>query len=950
MSRKKEKKQESGDLFNYRSGQLGLVDKSVEQQALEKAKVECLGLTFDSEDARRTYFADRLREKLADPEFRKTPGFPKGTDEDILKLSNPPYYTACPNPFITELIHFHSSRQNHDLIGPSEPYTSDVMSSKADAVYTAHSYHTKVPPAAIATYLRHYTKPGDIVLDFFSGSGMTAVACRMIDQEQVSRAEKETQKLRLPICIDLSPAATFISSVYLWPDHEDSFERKAALLLRETDSYADSLYRTGLELSAADAVEYVLWIEALFCPACQGEVVSNSVVKATTSIGSADEFPCPHCGALVSKAPTKASGAVRLERRLRTIHDVGVGGTRLTMRRVPVGAQVIKGQSGKSSNRRLVTIAPDACEHQMHEDLQIPYWFPTDSLIRGERFLQKDCLESYGITDVHHFYLPRQLAVYARMWAKANDVPLWRERQSLLFFVQSNGLGLTVLNRYQPTQFGKETGGSQVNRYFTGTLYVPSMVSEVTPKYAYSNKLRRLVKAFALIRKQHASSAIVSTQSATDLSNIPDDSIDYIFVDPPFGRNLQYSELNQIWESWLRVRTNRDDEAIMDSSRRRETMEYAGLMRRAFQEGYRTLKPGKWMTIEFHNSSNIVWHAIQEALFASGFIVADVRALNKGQETYKQSRQGLMTQDLVISAYKPTATQESARTLRSVSDVDVWRFTREHLQRVPQPKLRDGLLEPVVERQPRVLFDRMVAFFVQRQISVPLSAMEFYSGLTQRFPLRDDMVFLEEQAAQYDKERYVAGEIKQFEMFVEDEASAIEWLRQQLSKKPQKASDIQPTFMRETNGWAKHEKPLELEALLLENFIQYDGRGPVPSQIHSYLSTNYREFRGLEKDATELRGAAMGRWYVPDPNRRIDLEKLREKELLAEFQLYRNSSDRRLKVFRTEAVRAGFKAAYEGQDYNTIVSVAAKLPEDVLQDDEKLLMYYDVARMRLGDE
>ena len=66
--------------------------------------------------------------------------------------------------------------------------------------------------------------------------------------------------------------------------------------------------------------------------------------------------------------------------------------------------------------------------------------------------------------------------------------------------------------------------------------------------------------------------------------------------------------------------------------------------------------------------------------------------------------------------------------------------------------------------------------------------------------------------------------------------------------------------------------------------------------------------------------------------------------------MYRSSPDRKLKVFRTEAVRAGFKAAYEGQDYKTIVSVAAKLPENVLQEDEKLLMYYDVASMRLGDE
>ena len=947
MARKK-KSDNSGELFVEAGGQLRLLEKSIEQEAMEMGKVECLGLTFDCEDDRRSHFTQKLREKLADPEFRKTPGFPAGNDEDILRLSNPPYYTACPNPFLADLILTHNSRHDREIAETTSPYTSDVVSSKADVVYTAHSYHTKVPPEAIATYLRHYTKPGDVILDFFSGSGMTGVACRMVDHEQVSRKASETKRFRLPICIDLSPAATFITSVYLWPEHASRFEKNATTLLETVDSSTKALYRDGLKIAESDAVEYVLWIEALFCPACQSEVVSDSVVKATTSIGSADEFPCPNCGALVSKAPTKVSGAVRLERRLRTTIDIGAGATRETMRRVPVGAQVSNGGAAKSASRRTVLIPTDARAVQMHEDLRPKHWFPTEALIRGERYVQKDCLASYGITNVHHFYLPRQLAVYAQMWNLAFEAPTWRERQSLLFFVQSNGLGMTVLNRYQPTQFGKESGGSQVNRNFSGTLYVPSMVSEVTPRYAYSNKLKRLTKAFALMRKQYSSPAIVSTQSATNLFNIPNGSVDYVFVDPPFGRNLQYSELNQIWESWLRIRTNREPEAIMDSTRQREVFEYATLMRAAFQEGYRVLKAGKWMTIEFHNSSNVVWHAIQEALFSSGFVVADVRTLNKGQETYKQSRQGLMSQDLVISAYKPTIKQETS--LQSGAKDDVWQFVREHLQRVSQPLLRDGILEPVAERQARVLFDRMVAFFVQRQIAVPLSAMEFYIGLSQRFPTRDDMVFLEEQAALYDRERYKASEVRQFELFVDDEASAIEWIRQLLLKKPQKLSDLQPQFMREISGWEKHETLLELETILRENFIEYDGKGAVPSQIHSYLSTNYREYRNLNRDSQELRIAAMGRWYVADPDRQIDLEKLREKELLSEFQVYRSTPERKLKLFRTEAVRAGFKAAYEVQDYKTIVGVAAKLPENVLQEDEKLLMYYDVANMRLGDE
>ena len=86
----------SGGLFIEGSGQLRFVDKSAEQQALEKGKVECLGLMFPSDDARRTYFTRKLREKLADPEFRNTPGFPKGSDDDIRPTIRPTVFHSMP--------------------------------------------------------------------------------------------------------------------------------------------------------------------------------------------------------------------------------------------------------------------------------------------------------------------------------------------------------------------------------------------------------------------------------------------------------------------------------------------------------------------------------------------------------------------------------------------------------------------------------------------------------------------------------------------------------------------------------------------------------------------------------------------------------------------------------------------------------------------------------------
>jgi hypothetical protein len=107
----------------------------------------------------------------------------------------------------------------------------------------------------------------------------------------------------------------------------------------------------------------------------------------------------------------------------------------------------------------------------------------------------------------------------------------------------------------------------------------------------------------------------------------------------------------------------------------------------------------------------------------------------------------------------------------------------------------------------------------------------------------------------------------------------------------------------------------------------------------------------LAKDDTQLIAKAKDRWYVPDPNKAGDLEKLREKALLREFEQYKGSK-KKLKVFRLEAVRAGFKKLWQERTtdaYRTIVEVAEKIPNNVLEEDPKLLMWYDQAVTRLGE-
>jgi len=403
-------------------------------------------------------------------------------------------------------------------------------------------------------------------------------------------------------------------------------------------------------------------------------------------------------------------------------------------------------------------------------------------------------------------------------------------------------------------------------------------------------------------------------------------------------------------ESWHRVRTNATPEAIVDKAKKKGLPEYQHLMQRCFAEYYRVLKPGRWMTVVFHNSRNAVWNAIQEAMLWAGFVVADVRTMDKQQGSYRQVTSTAVKQDLVISAYKPNGGLEERFRLEAGAEDGVWDFVRTHLRQLPVFVSKDGQAEVIAERQNYLLFDRMVAFHVQRGVTVPLSAAEFYSGLIQRFSERDGMYFLPEQVAEYDKKRMSVPEILQLDFLVIDESSAILWLKQQLAKKPQTFQELHPQFLKEIGGWHKHEKPLELSELLEQNFLRYDGKGDVPSQIHSYLSTNYKDLRNLPKDDESLRAKAKDRWYVPDPNKAGDLEKLRDRALLKEFEEYRTSSQKRLKVFRLEAVRAGFKKAWQERNYITIITVARKIPENILQEDPKLLMWYDQALTRIGGE
>ena len=822
---------------------------------------------------------------------RDIEGFPIGTDEDIISLSDAPYYTACPNPFIEEFIREYGIPYDEETDDyHREPFAADVSEGKNDPIYMAHTYHTKVPYKAIMRYILHYTRPGDIVFDGFCGTGMTGVAAQKCGSDDIAlrvemKSDFETIEWgkRYAILNDISPAATFIADGYNTPFDMTEFVREFKKILNDCRNKLGYLYRTKhneitLLGEAYGEINYVIWSDVFICPQCGEEINFWNVAVDLENKKIENDFICPHCKAAVKKSSCDRSVFKMLD---------ATGEVVEFAKQVPV--KINYSYAGKRYEKE-----PDEEDIALIESVQyssIKTWFPKVRMCEGSEARRNDIS---GITHTHHFMTPRNLLIFSEIFAH-KDIHL-----SKIVFT-SIMMNCTKTYRYRTN--GK--GGA-----LSGTLYIPSLYQENNIFQSAEHKLKDFCA------RDNKEGTVISCGSSTQLP-LKDDSIDYIFTDPPFGSNLNYSELSYIWEAWLKVRTNQVQEAIINKAQKKGLADYQELMTRSFQEFFRILKPNRWLTIEFHNSQNAVWNAIQESVQKAGFIIADVRTLDKKQGSFKQIRSsGAVKQDLVISAYKPKNELNRELTKNAGSAETAWAFVRQHLSNIPVVVIKNEKIELIAERQAYLLFDRMVAYHIMQGILVPLDATDFYRGLDEKFLKRDNMYFLPDQVNEYDTARIVTEvEPIQFELFVSNEKSAIAWLYQQLSEDfggPKTYAELQPMFMQEVKSIDRYESMPELATILEENFLQDE----------------------------------KGRWYIPDRTKEGDIVKLREKNLWKEFEGYMNSKGK-LKLFRSEAVRVGFSRLWKEKNYQAIVDIAERLPEKMIQEDANLLMYYDISLGRI---
>ena len=866
------------------------LDKLNPKKEKEAKPVTVFGLTFKNDDERRQYFRDELRRRL--PELRMIAGFPIGEDDDIINLSDPPYYTACPNPWLSDFINQWEEEKKQLLIDGKrkadfevkEPYASDVSEGKNNPIYNVHSYHTKVPHPAIMRYILHYTQPGDVVFDGFAGSGMTGVAAQMCGvKSEVEKLKEYGARVgvRHAICSDLSPIATLISAAYINSFEKKVFVEKVKDILNQVEKELGWMFETDVDKKKAK-VNSTIWSDVYTCPSCGEEIIlwKSSVDLENGNIK--DTFMCPQCGTECSKK--------RLEKRWETIFDPIVDKTMTVLKKVPVRINYTflgkrEDKDAEESDLMLVK----KCDNLRIDNpcnCKLPVGEKTHSIYSSNR-----------IEYLHQFYSSRTYRVLNRIneLAKGDFIT-----QSLFTSVAQS---TSMMNKFRFTGTG----------IMTGTLFFPSLNWEFNP----FETIRRKLKSFSQIDYPTRGNSVIEVATATALFFMADNSVDYIFVDPPFGANIMYSELSSIWEGWLKVMTNNKDEAIINKKQKKSLFDYQKLMNESLREFYRILKPDKWMTVEFSNTSASVWNAIQNALQGVGFVIVNVAAIDKKQGSFNAvTTTTAVKQDLVITCYKPSNILQEKFQQQGGTKENVWDFIGEHLLHLPVHLEKGNATTSVVERSPKILFDRLISYYVQKGYVIPMDAQEFQQGLRERFVERDGMFFTATQFVEYEKKKLNAPEFVPMGIIVSDEANGIEWLKNELRENPQTRQDIYTKWRMAVAGVRKGDIVPELDVLLEENFIQNED----------------------------------GTWRLPNADDDIDLEKLRTKALLKEFKIYLEVCRKprgKLKDVRVEAVRAGFKQCYSDKNFSDIILVGDRIPQNLLTEDEILLQYYDIASSRV---
>ncbi|MDE2166253.1 MAG: DNA methylase [Alphaproteobacteria bacterium] len=515
-----------------------------------------------------------------------------------------------------------------------------ITAPRTDAIYNCHAYLTKVPVAAIRPFIETFSAPGETVVDFFAGSGMTGLAALTAGRKAVLS--------------DISVLGQHIATGYLAKVSPAALRATADSVMKTARGALGELYNTKRASDGAvDELTRTVWSFTYKCPACAAQIVYYEHISPS----GAPPKACPSCGGPFARRNWPRGEDVPVE-------------------------VVVAGESGRLApqdvsdfDRRMIAAA---ASDPRRKDV------PSLAIEDHREMYSRSGLGKAGLTDTAQFFSPRNGIALLELWRAINAVDHEDIRRKLRFAFTA--ILPRASRRYQWS--AKRPLNAQNQTYYIAPVYYEWNVFEL-----FNRKVEAALRAdqdlfgggdAPLFRPAAARDVSYELASADALSHLKGASVDYVFTDPPFGSNIFYSDMSLFHEAWLGRTTDNEHEAVVHTTGRRKNgaaERYEELLRGAFSEAFRILKPGRYMSVVFGNSSGRIWGLVQRALRDAGFKAAPahVAILDKGQRSVKglnSGSEGVVTVDLILTVQKP-ARSESADNARPLSNGDTATLIRE---------------------------------------------------------------------------------------------------------------------------------------------------------------------------------------------------------------------------------------------------------------------------------
>lgn len=504
----------------------------------------------------------------------------------------------------------------------------ELSVGRGDPAYMAHAYLTKVPVPAILPFIEAYTAPGDVVLDPFAGSGMTGVAAAACGR-----------RARL---FDVSVLGRHIGRNYINLVDPDLLRKRADEVIIASRKPLDGSYATTCaSCGKTGELGKSVWSVLVACPGCREPVNYYRAFEAAS--WKKTEMRCPHC-------------ATHLGKRHRRVGEEPV------LDHVVCGCSRSQREQPATKNTQILATWP----------------YPEVEIGADRQMYKASALGKNSLTTIASFYSPRNLAVLATLRAKIDEVADEQLRTKLLFAFTACLTRASKRYQWSPQ---RPLNAANANYYVAPVFYEWNVFD------LFSRKVDAVSRSDQWIRELRGDGSLFQTEldvqyelGSADNIDLPDNSVDYVFTDPPFGSNLFYADMALFQEGWLGEFTNVGLEAVVDRTRNgvRSSDRYEHLLTAALVECRRVLRPSGRISMVFGNSSGKVWALVQRAIASAGLDIEpdSLVVLNKGQRSVKGLASGfedVATLDLIITM-RPAANAKPPQ--RHVSADEVVAATR----------------------------------------------------------------------------------------------------------------------------------------------------------------------------------------------------------------------------------------------------------------------------------